>query len=239
METKSDPYVSEENRAKPERSSRVEEELCRCREELHLTVLQHTEFLAHLNQVLRTPLNVIMGFAELLEMKVGSNDSVRQIRKAAQDLCDVINRELAESRDGDSVSDITVKSQYDVLYIEDNPANFALVERILEERPSIKLLQVTRGETGVALAQSHSPKLILLDLNLPDIHGSEVLRRLQENPATAPIPVVVISADATPSQIERLLNAGARNYLTKPFDIPPFLAIIDETLEEAARSPNF
>src|SRR2546421_2364413 len=226
MKTKSDMYVSKENR--------VEEDLCRCREELHLTALQHTEFLAHLNQVLRAPLAVITGFAELLEMKAGSDDNITQIRKAAQDLHDVINRELAGPRDGNCVSDLAEKSQYDVLYIEDNPANFALVERILEERPSIKLLQVTRGETGVALAQSHGPKLILLDLNLPDIHGSEVLRRLQENPATRGIPVVVISADATPSQIERLLNAGARNYLTKPFDISPFLAIIDEILEEPA-----
>lgn len=238
METKSDAHVSEGNGDKLEQSPRPEEELCRCREELHLTVLRHTEFLAHLNQVLRTPLNVIMGFAELLEMRVGSDDNVRHIRKAAGDLCDVINRELAKPRDGHNVSDVTAKSQYDVLYIEDNPGNFELVERILEDRPLIKLLQVTRGETGVALAQSHSPKLILLDLNLPDVHGSEVLHRLQENPSTARIPVVVISADATPSQIERLLNAGARNYLTKPFDIPPFLAIIDETLEEAARSPN-
>ena len=78
------------------------------------------------------------------------------------------------------------------------------------------------------LAQAHRPKLILLDLNLPDIHGSEVLRRLQNEPATAQVPVVVLSADATPSQIERLLTAGARNYLTKPFDIDPFLAVVDE-----------
>jgi len=72
--------------------------------------------------------------------------------------------------------------------------------------------------------------MILLDLNLPDIHGSEVLRRLQSDTETAKIPVVVLSADATPSQIERLLSAGARNYLTKPFDIDPFLAVIDETV---------
>jgi CheY-like chemotaxis protein len=60
------------------------------------------------------------------------------------------------------------------------------------------------------------------------MHGSQVLQRLQENPTTADIPVVILSANATPSQIERLLTAGARNYLTKPFDIDPFLAVIDE-----------
>ncbi|MGZ4967182.1 MAG: response regulator [Chthoniobacterales bacterium] len=78
------------------------------------------------------------------------------------------------------------------------------------------------------MAEAHRPKLVLLDLNLPDMHGADVLQRLQQNPATADIPVVVLSANATPSQIERLLSAGARNYLTKPFDIDPFLAVIDE-----------
>jgi CheY-like chemotaxis protein len=62
------------------------------------------------------------------------------------------------------------------------------------------------------------------------MHGSEVLRQLQREPVTATVPVVVLSADATPSQIERLLTAGARNYLTKPFDIDPFLAVVDEVV---------
>jgi CheY-like chemotaxis protein len=79
----------------------------------------------------------------------------------------------------------------------------------------------------------------LLDLNLPDMHGSAVLQRLQSDPTTARVPVVVLSADATPSQIERLLKAGARNYLTKPFDLDPFLAVVDEMVsEQAAASPS-
>ena len=78
------------------------------------------------------------------------------------------------------------------------------------------------------MALANRPRLILLDLNLPDMHGSEVLLQLQRDAATAKVPVVVLSADATPSQIERLLTAGARNYLTKPFDIDPFLAVVDE-----------
>jgi CheY-like chemotaxis protein len=117
---------------------------------------------------------------------------------------------------------------YDVLYIEDDPVNFTLVERILEFRPALTLMHARSGQSGVDLAQAHQPKLILLDLNLPDMHGSEVLRQLQREPATSKVPVVVLSADATPSQIERLLSAGARNYLTKPFDIDPFLAVVDE-----------
>jgi DNA-binding response OmpR family regulator len=76
--------------------------------------------------------------------------------------------------------------------------------------------------------------LILLDLNLPDLHGSDLLVRVRNNPLTAQIPVIVLSADASPSRIERMLQAGARNYLTKPFDIKRLLCLVDETLESAA-----
>ena len=139
----------------------------------------------------------------------------------------VINQELGEGVvSGDHTS--AAAPTCDVLYIEDDPVNFTLVERILEFRPSLKLMHARSGGSGVELAQIHRPRLILLDLNLPDMHGSEVLQQLQREPATATVPVVVLSADATPSQIERLLTAGARNYLTKPFDIDPFLAVVDE-----------
>jgi CheY-like chemotaxis protein len=191
-------------------------------------------FRAELNQKLRAPLNAIIGFAELLAMRPGTANKdadVQHIVKAARDLLGIINKELG---DGTTVEQTETKLaaiptvSCDVLYIEDDPVNFMLVERILEFRPALKLMHARCGEIGVELAQVHRPRLILLDLNLPDIHGSEVLRRLQDEPATAKVPVVVLSADATPSQIERLLTAGARNYLTKPFDIDPFLAVVDE-----------
>jgi CheY-like chemotaxis protein len=151
--------------------------------------------------------------------------------KAARDLLGIINQELGEggaTADQAGADSAAATRLCDVLYIEDDPVNFTLVERILEFRPALKLMHARSGGSGVELAQAHSPKLILLDLNLPDMHGSEVLRQLQREPATAQVPVVVLSADATPSQIERLLTAGARNYLTKPFDIDPFLAVVDE-----------
>ena len=191
-------------------------------------------FRAELNQKLRAPLNAIIGFAELLAMRPGTANKdadVQHIVKAARDLLGIINKELGE---GSAVERAETKPaalpaiSCDVLYIEDDLVNFTLVERILEFRPALKLMHARCGEMGVELAQAHQPKLILLDLNLPDIHGSEVLRRLQDEPTTAKVPVVVLSADATPSQIERLLTAGARNYLTKPFDIDPFLAVVDE-----------
>jgi CheY-like chemotaxis protein len=160
---------------------------------------------------------------------------VQHILKAARDLLGIINHELGEGGPStESMDDaLAATSPCDVLYIEDDPVNFTLVERILEFRPALKLMHARSGGSGVEMAQVNHPKLILLDLNLPDMHGSEVLRQLQHEPATAEVPVVVLSADATPSQIERLLSAGARNYLTKPFDIDPFLAVVDEMVAVA------
>ncbi|MEY2489289.1 MAG: hypothetical protein QOC70_1231 [Verrucomicrobiota bacterium] len=197
------------------------------------------EFRRELSQKLRTPLNAIIGFAELVAMRPGvatKDPDVQHILKAARDLLEIINRELADPNGPPPKSEPTLVPSIscDVLYIEDDLVNFTLVERILEFRPSLKLLHASRGETGVELAQLHHPKLVLLDLNLPDMHGSEVIRKLQSDPVTAQVPVVVLSADATPSQIERLLAAGARNYLTKPFDIDPFLAVVDEMVSERA-----
>ena len=117
-----------------------------------------------------------------------------------------------------------------VLYIEDNPSNLRLVERIIARRPEIKLLSSQNGHGGIALALKESPNLILLDLHLPDIHGEEVLTKLRSDAATADIPVIVVSADATPNQMKRLTSAGAENYLTKPIEVGRFLKILDEVL---------
>jgi PAS domain S-box-containing protein len=121
--------------------------------------------------------------------------------------------------------------QRTILYIEDNISNFKLIQRVLSYRPGIGLLAAMQGHIGLELAAQHVPDLILLDLNLPDMHGSEVLEQLHENPKLRNIPVVVISADATPGQIQRLMTQGARAYLTKPLDIRQFLELVDETLK--------
>jgi PAS domain S-box-containing protein len=122
-----------------------------------------------------------------------------------------------------------------VLYVEDNPANFRLVERILKLRPGVCLLSATQGRLGIDLARQHHPDVIFLDLHLPDLQGDKVLRQLQDDAATRDIPVIVLSADATPHQVERLLAAGANRYLVKPLDVKEFLRILDETLSEGER----
>jgi CheY-like chemotaxis protein len=120
-----------------------------------------------------------------------------------------------------------------VLYVEDSEPNFRLIESILEDRPGTELSWAATGQQGLEMARTQNPHLVLLDLDLPDIHGSKVLEGLQAQPETAQTPVIVISADATPSQIERMLTAGARNYLTKPFEIRRFLCMFDEVFVPA------
>jgi CheY-like chemotaxis protein len=85
-----------------------------------------------------------------------------------------------------------------------------------------------QGQMGLDMASQHCPDLILLDLHLPDMAGDEVLRRLQKDPRTGSIPVVVLSADANPRQVEKLLEAGARTYLTKPLNVKQLLKILEE-----------
>lgn len=194
---------------------------------------RQSAFRADLNHKLRTPLNAIMGFAELLALQRGGirrDQDVHQILSAARELLSVIDSELvdADGKIPERSSRPAPTQECDVLYIEDDFVNYTLVERILEMRPGLKLIHATHGAIGLEQARLQRPSLVLLDLNLPDMHGSEVLQRLRDNRETAEIPVVILSANATPSQIERLLTAGARNYITKPFDLEVFLAVVDE-----------
>ena len=126
-----------------------------------------------------------------------------------------------------------------VLYIEDNLSNLTLIEQILAERPEIQLLTAKQGRVGVDLARQHLPDVILLDLHLPDLAGWEVLGKLKSSEATQDIPVVVISADATPRQINRLLAVGATAYLTKPLDVVELFHTLDKTMEKCGwREPE-
>jgi signal transduction histidine kinase/ActR/RegA family two-component response regulator len=115
-----------------------------------------------------------------------------------------------------------------VLYIEDNLANLTLIQRIVAERDGIEIIPAMQGRLGLELAREHQPAVVLLDLHLPDISGDEVLQRLRDDPVTSSIPVVIVSADATPGQVQRLLNAGALAYLTKPIDVGQLLQILDD-----------
>ena len=117
-----------------------------------------------------------------------------------------------------------------LLYIEDNLANLRLIEEIVSRYPAIRLVEAMQGKLGLELAGTAKPDWILLDSRLPDLSGEEVLHALRSSPKTAGIPVTILSADATPATMKRLVAAGAREYLTKPLDVRQLIDLLEATL---------
>ena len=122
-----------------------------------------------------------------------------------------------------------------VLYVEDNPANLALVEYVLRQRrPHLRLISAHTGELGIALAESQHPDLIILDISLPGMDGYEVLGVLHADPQLRDTPIFALSANAMQSDVEKGLQAGFDDYLTKPIDVTRLLRTIDALLERRA-----
>jgi PAS domain S-box-containing protein len=121
-----------------------------------------------------------------------------------------------------------------ILYIDDNLSNVGVIRGLLAHRPGVTLLPAMQGRMALDLAREHQPHMILLDLHLPDMPGQEVLDRLRADPETRHIPVVVISADASGAQAERVRAAGAQAYLRKPLDMQQLLTILDEALSASS-----
>jgi PAS domain S-box-containing protein len=122
-----------------------------------------------------------------------------------------------------------------LLYVEDNPANLKLVEQLIARCPDMNLLSARDGLLGIELARANQPEVILMDINLPGISGIEALKILREDPSTAHIPVVALSANAMPRDIEKGLQAGFFRYMTKPIKIGEFMDTLEAALEFAAR----
>jgi PAS domain S-box-containing protein len=122
-----------------------------------------------------------------------------------------------------------------LLYVEDNPANLKLVEQIVARRPDLRLLTAVTGNQGIEIARESHPEVILMDINLPDIGGIEVLGILRKDPATAHIPVVAISANAMPHDIEKGMQAGFFRYLTKPIKVNEFMDTLNLALDLAEK----
>ncbi len=120
-----------------------------------------------------------------------------------------------------------------VLYVEDNRANMQLVEQLIARRPDMRLLGAGDGTRGIALARTQQPEVIVMDINLPGISGIQALKILREDPATAHIPVLALSANAMPHDIKRGLEAGFFRYLTKPIKVNEFMEALNQALEFA------
>ena len=124
-------------------------------------------------------------------------------------------------------------SRQTLLYVEDNPANMKLVEQLIARFPNLRLLTAVNGTLGINLARSTQPKVILMDINLPGISGIEALKVLREDPATAHIPVIALSANAMPRDIKRGLELGFFRYITKPIKVKEFMDTLNLALEYA------
>jgi CheY-like chemotaxis protein len=214
-----------------------------------------SEFISRMSHELRTPLNAILGFGQLLrdddadERRRAAN--VGRILTAGEHLLGLINEllEIAQidsgplklatepGRVGEAAREPAPRATdggFDqgqvVLCIDDNSSNLTLIEQILSMRPAVELLTAERGQQGLEMAMEHRPQLILLDVNLPDVNGDNVLAALRADTRTREIPVFVLSADATPARQQSLIAGGADGYLTKPIDVPELLALVDRIL---------
>jgi CheY-like chemotaxis protein len=125
-----------------------------------------------------------------------------------------------------------------LLYVEDNPANLMLVEDLIARRSDISLLSASDASSGIEIARASRPDAILMDINLPGISGIQALKMLADDPLTAHIPVIALSANAIPRDIEKGLEAGFFRYLTKPIKVSEFMDTLDMALQFAERSPT-
>jgi PAS domain S-box-containing protein len=117
-----------------------------------------------------------------------------------------------------------------VLYVEDNPANLELVEQLVARRRDLRLLSAADGRVGLEYARACLPAVILMDINLPGISGTEAMKLLRADPATAHIPIIALSANAVPRDIQKALDAGFFNYITKPIVVGQFMDALDVAL---------
>ena len=155
----------------------------------------------------------------------GSNFWIELVRDAAPQ-CPAGNPASANL----TAQSLEYSSPRTLLYVEDNPANLTLIEQIIASQPHVRMLSARDGHVGIALARAHLPDVILMDINLPGISGIEALKILREDSATRHIPVLALSANAMPRDIEKGLAAGFFRYLTKPVKLGEFTGALNDAL---------
>ena len=200
-----------------------------------------SQFMARMSHELRTPLNAVLGFSQLLLAADDSADRAAQrqklvkIQTAGQQLLSLVDGVLelsglgAEKTATRPPAAVAVASatRPRVLYIEDNAVNMMIVSELLAQRTQYEFHGATDGSSGVAMARALQPALVLVDMQLPDFDGIEVLRRLRADPATAHLICVALSANAMPDDVTIAQQAGFADYWTKPIDLAEFTAGVD------------
>ena len=201
---------------------------------------EKSAFMARMSHELRTPMNAVLGFAQLLNSDLEEPPSARQRQRLAQ-ILDAGQRLLALIDDLLAIAHREMDPlpasgapELHVLCVEDNPVNLQLVRELMALRPVVRLRTAVDGNSGLAAALAERPDLLLLDLQLPDIDGIEVMRRLRGEPSMQGCRIVALSADAMPEHIEAARKAGFDDYWTKPIEFDSFLAQIDRLASRRA-----
>jgi PAS domain S-box-containing protein len=216
---------------------------------------EKTAFMARMSHELRTPMNAVLGFAHLLLQDEQCPPTPRQVERLSR--IDVAARRLLEMMDNvlelvltegtpasvpksamapplaAFTSSPALKPQLvQVLCVEDNPVNLLLVQEILALRPEVQLFTAEDGAQALALAKAGAvrPQLMLLDMQLPDMTGIELLQRLRQFAGLQTVRCVALSANAMPADVRHAMDSGFEEYWTKPIDMPRFLADIDRVL---------
>src|SRR5471030_262315 len=145
---------------------------------------------------------------------------------------DMLN--IAPARGDDHITRTDIDHRRTLLYVEDNPANLALVAQLIARRDDLQLMTAVTGHLGILLAKQNRPDVILMDINLPGMSGYGALKILRDDPATSHIPVIALSANAIPRDIEKGISAGFFNYLTKPIMVREFMDALDVALQHFA-----
>ncbi|NQV84731.1 MAG: PAS domain S-box protein [Rhodospirillales bacterium] len=174
----------------------------------------------------------LMGGAITFESKVGTGSTVSVEFRLSDE--DAFKTAQAAHAAMPKQAAHTLKTAATMLYVEDNPANMELMDMIVGRIDGLTLIQAPNAELGLELAEAKKPDLIIMDINLPGMSGLEAMKKLQKSKKTANIPVFALSAAATRHDIEKGLEAGFREYLTKPIDLEDTVSIIKRVLEAAA-----
>jgi len=192
---------------------------------------EKSAFLSRASHELRTPLNAVLGFSQLLllaeddePLTPRQRERIEWVMSSAQRLHELVDGLLeldrAESaREAGVDATDAAADAFTLLYIEDEPLNTLLVQEALRERPDWRVLHAADGRSGLAIARTQKPEVVLADINLPGISGLDVVRELRADPATAGTLCIALSADAMPAQIERAMQVGFDDYWTKPLDV--------------------
>lgn len=231
-------------------TSRKEAERLRLEKELvERAIRQKSAFMARMSHELRTPVNAVLGFSQLLQGDAQEPPSARQaeqlrhIEQAAWRLLGMIDNVLELVTEPASTAvplseppqpPASERGQraggLPVLCVEDNPVNLLLLQELLALRTELEVHCAEDGASALACLAELRPRILLLDQNLPDMTGLELLRELRRRPGLEHARFIALSADAMPQDIRDALAAGFDDYWTKPIDVPEFLRKLDEVI---------